>query len=155
MSIKKRYIQLAAVALSSVTFTAFGGTNSELLVGNWQCGYSMDMEGITMDLDMSVSYEKNSTSSASARIDLVNPMMAMDLAYQVEASGTWYIEGNTIYETLTKGHFESLKPSPYDALMSEDDLMPFGVEQSSTIVELTSEKLIMTTGDIAINCTRN
>jgi len=153
MNFKKAMTCITLSALASTTLLATAN-NSDLILGSWNCKYAIEQEGMSTNMEMNTHYKKDGTGEGSAVVSLVAPELGLDIAFDLNATTSWYIEGNSIYETITSGTVKSLKPSPYDAMLSDDDLLPIGQQEISEIKELTSSKLVMASEGDEINCTR-
>ncbi|MCJ8313566.1 MAG: hypothetical protein HRU38_15195 [Saccharospirillaceae bacterium] len=153
MNMKKIAASLAITSLTCVVLLS-SANKSELILGKWDCDFSMTEQGMSMDLNIIQNYLKDGTNSAVGTIAVANEAMGLDVAFSVEAESTWYIEGSYIYETITGGKVESLKESPFDVMFAEKDLLPIGKTESVEILELNDSTLRIMSDAQEFNCVR-
>jgi len=148
--------QLSSVFITSLLCVSANvyANNSELILGKWNCDVSTVQDGLNVDMTINQNYLKNGVNNGSAIMAVTNEAIGLDVAFNIEADSNWHIEGNFIYETLTGGSFESLKPSPFDAMFTKEQMLPIGEQEVAEILELTQSSLKVLAQGIEMQCNR-
>ena len=153
MNFKSTFSAIATSALCTISLFSMAD-NSEKILGQWNCEFAMSENGIDMNMNMQSNYFEDGTANGSAMVTMTSAPMNMDLAFDVKATQTWYIDGSSIHETITGGSVTSLKPSAFDAMLNDNDLLPIGETQISEILELTDTTLRVASDGQQISCHR-
>lgn len=146
----------AAVFLASGQAQMASAQDSDDLVGTWSCSVSMSEEGMSMSGDYEYTFEDDQTFELNGemKIDLAMPDLELNFAFDLNVAGTWRLEASSLFEKLGSVDVSSssAEPSPIEQMILQQMEASFagsgGTEEESTIVELTSDSLMIDDGGL-------
>jgi hypothetical protein len=151
MKLIKKIGMLSCVVLAPLVHAEL---DTELLLGTWTCSVDMSEEGVTMSMSSTVNYLAEGLSTSDGQIDMQIPMLQADLSYAVEAKGTWEVQENYLFETLTEFSLQSIKASDMDNILNEE-AFPLNEAIPSEIVSLSANELVVRNDNSpAMTCVR-
>lgn len=150
---------VAGLLITPLASIALAEPDPGLLVGTWNCAYVETTEGVTVDMELQVTYQSNQNARYDMTMTMAMPSMdPMNLG--VSGTGTWSLQGDQL--TTTTRQVEATNqgaPNPMvDMLIPQLETgMMQESESVSTIVELTRNRLVERTNEAnatTITCTR-
>lgn len=109
-----------------------------------------------MSGDYEYTFEDDQTFELNGemKIDLAMPDLELNFAFDLNVAGTWRLEASSLFEKLGSVDVSSssAEPSPIEQMILQQMEASFagsgGTEEESTIVELTSDSLMIDDGGL-------
>jgi len=126
------------------------------LLGTWSCSIQMDFPGGSVSIVGDYTYVRNGRANSSSLLKLSFTDEGFEAEYWVVATSTWEMLDGYLVETLTDVRTTPLAPSEFDDYFDINMLFPIGLSDSSQIVNITAENMLLTSeeGDVSYECTR-
>ncbi|MCH8531793.1 MAG: hypothetical protein LAT65_13155 [Saccharospirillum sp.] len=136
---------ILASLLASASTLAMASADPDLLVGQWQCDFAERSDDMTMEMTSQVTYAADRSANFDMVLDIDIPAMGQALKIGMIGDGSWQLDGDQLLVTTNSFDVENLgEPGPFADMMigqfESEDMV--GVESRSTIVELTSSRLV-------------
>ncbi|MCJ8313565.1 MAG: hypothetical protein HRU38_15200 [Saccharospirillaceae bacterium] len=153
MNLKPLIISTLIIGLCSVSKTS-KANYSELILGDWNCFIDVELVGMTMSITMQNSFSKDKSAKGRGLVKVQNAAIGMNLAYDVKVDQTWFIQNNTLYQTVVASSIQSLKSSFYESMFDTDSLLPVGQQESTKIMTLTQSSFLGLYNGLDLKCNR-
>lgn len=148
----KSHTTFALRALGAATLglglIASAQAQSDALVGTWNCSFSAEENGATMETNYERTFNRDGTYAIDGEMKVAIAQLSIDLGISIDAAGKWRVDGDSLVETLDKmevastsedpGEIEQMVVGQMQASMGQVDPEQ---EERSTIVSVSDTTL--------------
>ena len=138
-------------AIACVSQNAEASSQSQDLVGTWDCSLDMNQNGMNMTLETQETYDSSGQSKTFTTLKAQFADGLPEIELSIAGTSTWEISDGYLVRTLTDVEVVKLSHPEFGQIFNMQQMFPTNQSSSAKIIELTQSKLsLKSEGDVPI-----